>query len=72
MRGFRVASRGCRLSCQGLDGVGTASDGTGTGCGVGAGVIHTDFEAGFICAEVMAFDDLKEFGSVRPCLPRFD
>lgn len=29
----------------------------------GAGVIHTDFEAGFICAEVMAFDDLKEFGS---------
>ena len=27
------------------------------------GVIHTDFEAGFICAEVMAFADLKEYGS---------
>jgi len=28
-----------------------------------AGVIHTDFEAGFICAEVMAYDELKEKGS---------
>lgn len=28
-----------------------------------AGVIHTDFERGFICAEVMAFDELKEAGS---------
>jgi len=28
-----------------------------------AGVIHTDFEAGFICAEVMAFDELKEKGT---------
>jgi len=28
-----------------------------------AGTIHTDFERGFICAEVMAFDDLKELGS---------
>jgi obg-like ATPase 1 len=28
-----------------------------------AGVIHTDFEKGFICAEVMAFDELKEQGS---------
>ncbi|KAL3603722.1 hypothetical protein D5086_004581 [Populus alba] len=25
-----------------------------------AGTIHTDFERGFICAEVMKFDDLKE------------
>ncbi|KAJ6727636.1 OBG GTPASE FAMILY [Salix koriyanagi] len=25
--------------------------------------IHTDFERGFICAEVMKFDDLKELGS---------
>lgn len=25
-----------------------------------AGVIHTDFERGFICAEVMKFDELKE------------
>lgn len=29
-----------------------------------AGAIHTDFERGFICAEVMAFDELKEAGSV--------
>nr|WCZ58676.1 Obg-like ATPase 1 [Seculamonas ecuadoriensis] len=29
-----------------------------------AGRIHTDFERGFICAEVMAFDDLKELGSI--------
>ena len=28
-----------------------------------AGVIHTDFERGFIAAEVMKFDDLKELGS---------
>ncbi|KAM0683774.1 hypothetical protein MDAP_001351 [Mitosporidium daphniae] len=28
-----------------------------------AGVIHTDFERGFIAAEVMAFDDLRECGT---------
>eukprot|EP01024_Parvocaulis_polyphysoides_P072703 TRINITY_DN925_c0_g1_i6.p1 TRINITY_DN925_c0_g1~~TRINITY_DN925_c0_g1_i6.p1 ORF type:complete len:390 (-),score=78.24 TRINITY_DN925_c0_g1_i6:578-1747(-) len=28
-----------------------------------AGAIHTDFERGFICAEVMKYDDLKELGS---------
>eukprot|EP00438_Fugacium_kawagutii_P027950 Skav234363 [mRNA] locus=scaffold1274:267220:271717:+ [translate_table: standard] len=28
-----------------------------------AGVIHTDFEKGFIMAEVMSFSDLKELGS---------
>ncbi len=28
-----------------------------------AGIIHTDFEKGFIKAEVMSFDDLKEYGS---------
>ncbi|KAE9452430.1 hypothetical protein C3L33_15673, partial [Rhododendron williamsianum] len=28
-----------------------------------AGTIHTDFEKGFICAEVMKFDDLKELGT---------
>lgn len=28
-----------------------------------AGVIHSDFERGFIAAEVMKFDDLKELGS---------
>merc|ERR1711966_393826 len=28
-----------------------------------AGVIHTDFERGFICAEVMAYEDLKTLGN---------
>jgi hypothetical protein len=28
-----------------------------------AGTIHTDFEKGFICAEVMAFEELREAGS---------
>ncbi|KAF7842453.1 obg-like ATPase 1 [Senna tora] len=28
-----------------------------------AGAIHTDFERGFICAEVMKFEDLKELGT---------
>lgn len=28
-----------------------------------AGVIHTDFERGFICAEVMNYEDLKREGS---------
>lgn len=32
-----------------------------------AGIIHTDFEKGFIKAEVMAYDDLMEFGSEQAC-----
>ena len=28
-----------------------------------AGVIHTDFERGFICAEIMKYTDLVEHGS---------
>lgn len=28
-----------------------------------AGTIHTDFEKGFVCAEVMKFEDFKELGS---------
>ena len=32
-----------------------------------AGVIHTDFERGFIKAEVMAYDDLIEYGSEQAC-----
>ena len=35
----------------------------GTKAPQAAGVIHTDFEKGFICAEVMKYDDLKELGS---------
>ena len=35
----------------------------GTKAPQAAGKIHTDFEKGFIMAEVMAFDDYKEGGS---------
>lgn len=35
----------------------------GTKAPQAAGVIHTDFERGFIAAEVMKFDDLKTLGS---------
>ena len=28
-----------------------------------AGVIHTDFEKGFICAEVMKYEDLIQYGN---------
>jgi obg-like ATPase 1 len=35
----------------------------GTKAPQAAGVIHTDFEKGFICAEVMTYDDFKELGS---------
>ena len=29
----------------------------------GAGIIHTDFEKGFIRAEVMSYDDIVKYGS---------
>jgi ribosome-binding ATPase YchF (GTP1/OBG family) len=32
-----------------------------------AGVIHTDFEKGFIKAEVMAYDDMLKYGSELAC-----
>jgi len=32
-----------------------------------AGIIHTDFERGFIKAEVMAYDDLMEYKSEQAC-----
>ena len=32
-----------------------------------AGKIHTDFERGFICAEVVSFEDLKEYGTMQAC-----
>lgn len=35
----------------------------GTKAPQAAGKIHTDFERGFIMAEVMSFDDYKELGS---------
>lgn len=35
----------------------------GTKAPQAAGVIHTDFERGFICAEVMKFDDLDKLGN---------
>lgn len=35
----------------------------GTKAPQAAGKIHTDFEKGFVMAEVMKFDDFKEEGS---------
>ncbi|KAL7719731.1 Obg-like ATPase 1 [Entamoeba marina] len=35
----------------------------GTKAPQAAGTIHTDFERGFVCAEVMKFTDFKEYGS---------
>jgi len=32
-----------------------------------AGVIHTDFEKGFICAETMSYADFKKYGSEAAC-----
>lgn len=34
----------------------------GTKAPQAAGTIHTDFERGFICAEVMTYEDLHELG----------
>ena len=39
----------------------------GTKAPQAAGVIHTDFERGFICAEVFKYADLVEHGSEREC-----
>ena len=36
----------------------------GTKAPQAAGKIHTDFERGFIRAEVIAFEDLKEYGTM--------
>nr|CAD7602080.1 unnamed protein product [Timema genevievae] len=41
--------------------------GKGTKSPQAAGKIHTDFEKGFIMAEVMKFDDFKEEGSETAC-----
>lgn len=39
----------------------------GTKAPQAAGVIHSDFEKGFICAEIMHFADFKEAGSEAAC-----
>ena len=39
----------------------------GTKAPQAAGKIHTDFERGFIRAEVVAYDDLKALGSMAAC-----
>lgn len=39
----------------------------GTKAPQAAGTIHTDFERGFVCAEVMAFADFHELGSEQAC-----
>lgn len=42
----------------------------GTKAPQAAGKIHTDFERGFIRAEVVAYDDLKALGSMSACRER--
>ena len=37
--------------------------GVGSKAPVCAGIIHSDFERGFIRAEVMSYDDLVEYGT---------
>lgn len=32
-----------------------------------AGIIHSDFEKGFICAEVIKFEDFIQYGSEDAC-----
>lgn len=39
----------------------------GTKAPQAAGRIHTDFERGFIMAEIMNYADFKEFGSEAEC-----
>lgn len=39
----------------------------GTSVQKAAGKIHTDMEKGFIKAEILAYDDLKQLGSVQAC-----
>jgi ribosome-binding ATPase YchF (GTP1/OBG family) len=40
---------------------------TGMSAPQAAGVIHTDFERGFIRAEVIAYDDFVKYGSEAAC-----
>ena len=40
---------------------------TATKAPAAAGVIHTDFEKGFICAETIAYDDFTGLGGEIPC-----
>lgn len=42
-------------------------DSQGHESAAGAGKIHSDFERGFIRAEIVSFDDLKANGSMTAC-----
>eukprot|EP00998_Keelungia_sp_KM082_P004384 NODE_1556_length_1294_cov_112.185090_g1542_i0.p1 GENE.NODE_1556_length_1294_cov_112.185090_g1542_i0~~NODE_1556_length_1294_cov_112.185090_g1542_i0.p1 ORF type:complete len:414 (+),score=125.93 NODE_1556_length_1294_cov_112.185090_g1542_i0:51-1244(+) len=53
----------CHFFTGGADEVKCWTIQNGTKAPQAAGRIHTDMEKGFICAEVMAFDSLKECGS---------
>ena len=39
----------------------------GTKAPQAAGVIHTDFEKGFICAEIMKYEDFIALGTIAEC-----
>ena len=53
----------CHFFTAGADEVRCWTIREGTKAPQAAGTIHTDFERGFICAEVFKYDDLKEHGS---------
>eukprot|EP01012_Entosiphon_sulcatum_P031570 TRINITY_DN4001_c0_g2_i1.p1 TRINITY_DN4001_c0_g2~~TRINITY_DN4001_c0_g2_i1.p1 ORF type:complete len:394 (-),score=69.50 TRINITY_DN4001_c0_g2_i1:45-1226(-) len=53
----------CHFFTAGEDEVKCWTIQNGTKAPQAAGRIHTDFEKGFICAEIMAFADLKEHGN---------
>lgn len=63
---IKTGYRGLRLIyffTAGLDEVKCWTIRDGTLAPGAAGTIHTDFEKGFVCAEVMKFDEYKELGS---------
>ena len=65
LRGKKIALLGlCSFLTAGTDECRAWTIKRGTKAPQAAGKIHTDFERGFIRAEVIAFEDLKGFGTM--------
>jgi obg-like ATPase 1 len=62
LAGYRALQL-CYFFTSGTDEVKAWTIQVGTKAPHAAGRIHTDFEKGFIMAEVMKFEDFKEFGN---------
>ena len=62
LAGYRALQL-CYFFTAGEDEVKAWTIQVGTKAPQAAGRIHTDFEKGFVMAEVMKFDDFKQFGS---------